>query len=47
MRFCFSPCLRGVDAVPYFLVLRDGHVVERLAGNEPKVRKACRLDAGK
>ncbi|CAE7323901.1 trxA [Symbiodinium natans] len=26
-----------VDAVPYFLVLRDGHVVERLAGNEPKV----------
>ncbi|CAE7530318.1 THL-2 [Symbiodinium sp. CCMP2456] len=25
-----------VDAVPYFLVLRDGHVVERLLGNEPK-----------
>eukprot|EP00931_Biecheleriopsis_adriatica_P109189 TRINITY_DN83447_c0_g1_i1.p1 TRINITY_DN83447_c0_g1~~TRINITY_DN83447_c0_g1_i1.p1 ORF type:complete len:146 (-),score=36.96 TRINITY_DN83447_c0_g1_i1:129-566(-) len=26
----------GVEAVPYFLVLRDGHVVERLAGNGPK-----------
>ncbi|CAK9083425.1 Thioredoxin H-type (Trx-H), partial [Durusdinium trenchii] len=25
-----------VDAVPYFLVLRDGHVVERLAGNGPE-----------
>ncbi|CAJ1328599.1 unnamed protein product [Effrenium voratum] len=25
-----------VEAVPYFLVLRDGHVVERLAGDGPK-----------
>mmetsp|Transcript_47365 Transcript_47365/g.110804 ORF Transcript_47365/g.110804 Transcript_47365/m.110804 type:complete len:144 (-) Transcript_47365:78-509(-) len=25
-----------VDAVPYFVILRDGHVVERVAGNEPK-----------
>lgn len=26
----------GVDSVPYFVVLRDGHVVERLAGHSPK-----------
>eukprot|EP00434_Breviolum_minutum_P035419 symbB.v1.2.031355.t1/scaffold3632.1/size52985/5 len=26
----------GVDSVPYFVVLRDGHVVERLAGYGPK-----------
>ena len=33
-----SPSFRGVEAVPYFLVLRDGHVVERLAGDGPKER---------